>query len=96
MKTKQHQTATADCLFDETEALPLPDVAYIGTGEQVIYKRRNDLGQVVMSTPATVIGVSCRTQEVHLFVNPRLRFWVSVTSVSLVKDVAANQAAFAA
>lgn len=62
----------------------------------VMYERRNDRGEVVMATEATVIGVNCRTQQLHLFVSPRLRFWVSVTSVSLVKNGAANQAAIAA
>jgi hypothetical protein len=79
-----------------TEALPLPDVTYIGKGDQVAYERRNDLGIVVMSTPATVINVNHRTQQVQVFVQPALRFWVSADSLSLIKPEAANQAAFAA
>ncbi len=78
-----------------TEALPLLDVSYIGIGERVIYERRNDLGAVVMSTPATVINVNYPTQQVQLFVSSCLRFWVNVEAISVGNGVA-NQAAIAA
>jgi hypothetical protein len=105
MKSTQYHTPLSSYSFpvtfadvlplDLTEAPPLPDVTYIGIDDQVVYECRNDLGAVILSTPATVINVNYRTQQVHLFVNPRLRFWVSVEALSVGNGVA-NQAAIAA
>jgi len=79
-----------------TEALPLPDAEYIGIGDQVAYERLNDRGEVVMRAFGTVSAINYTKQLIRLHVTPFLRFWVSVNSVSLALNGAANTAAIVA
>lgn len=81
-------------LVEATQALPAPDVEYIGIGDVVLHERRNEAGEVVMLAEGIVSGINYRTQQVKLTVTPTLRIWVSVATVSLI--TAANSAAFAA
>ena len=60
----------------------------IGLKDNVVYSRRNDRGEVVMQVPGTVTGMNYRTQQVQIAVNPRLRFWVPVASVSVAMHAA--------
>lgn len=73
---------------DATEALPLPDVEYIGIGDEVVYERSNEYGEVVMLARGTVVKINYVTQQVQLFVKPALRLWVDVSAVSLVSTKA--------
>lgn len=79
---------------DEIEALPAPDVEFIGLKDRVLHERRNEAGEVVMLAEGIVTGINYRTQQVKITVTPTLRLWVPVATVSLIG--AANTAAFAA
>lgn len=79
---------------DEIEALPAPDVEFIGLGDAVLHERTNERGEVVLVVEGVVTALNYRTNEVKITVTPTLRLWVPVATVSLI--VAANTAAFAA
>lgn len=95
-RTNQRHQKPVDYLpFDTTEALPLPDVAFLSKGDIVRYERLNERGEVVMFAEGKVINLNYHAQKVHIRIASTIRFWVDVKNISLV-TVAANLAAEAA
>lgn len=102
-----NQVAFADYLFpvtfadilplDVTEALPLPDVEFIGMGDTVVYERINEWGAVERRFYGTVVAVDYATDRALIDSPAECQsYWCSADYLSLVKNGAANQAAFAA
>ena len=104
MKQAQQHSELADYLFpatfadvlslDVTEALPLPDVEYIGLGDNVMYEFINAWGAVERRFTGVVTAVRYDTNRA-LVASPTecQPYWCGVEYLSLV---AANQAAEAA